>query len=517
MITANFKAYASYVTDSLHQWDLNQVLQVSGLNLTTVPEVHFSNANTDRAIPRQATMNAAGVVAVGVPNSLLQDPLRIYAHIGIYEGDTFKVVELVEIPVIPRKRPADYQIQDADEEIYSFKALENLLANRATKAEAAAISARIDNIVANANNTDGNSELVDMRVGHDGTTYASAGDAVRAQFAKLNKESNAAAVLESIPLAIKTPYGYYNESMEYVGAAYYFTTEPIACEQYDTFVANLNEVGAAACKVVLYNANKEVITTDLPGKGSNKAFTEQVYVVNTPASFISFTVFDNTEGLAVSKKVVVNAAQNPLFQKKLGGLGDSLMSTAYTGAGAEWLSLIGARNGMEVFNHAKSGNPIACVAASDNNGTAVIGMAGRYAEMEPDLDYIVVMGGANDKNHGIPIGENTDQTEYTFKGALNILITGLVARYPKAKLLFCTNYRRYGDAAEKEYVDAMVEVCALHSVPCHNNYNSSNCHFDNVGWMAIYGADPSNADNKHLNATGDERVSWMYEALLRAL
>lgn len=128
MITANFKAYASYITDSLHQWDLNQVLQVSGLNLATAPEVHFSNANTDRAVVRQASMTDH-VVSVGVPNSLLQEPLRIYAHIGIYEGDTFKAVELVEIPVIPRKRPTDYQIQDSDEEVYSFNRLENELSN----------------------------------------------------------------------------------------------------------------------------------------------------------------------------------------------------------------------------------------------------------------------------------------------------------------------------------------------------------------------------------------------------
>lgn len=128
MIKANFKAYATYVTDSLNQWDLNQVLQVTGLNLTSAPEVHFSNANTARAIVRQATL-ASQVVSVGIPNSLLQDPLRIYAHIGVYEGDTFKVVELVEIPVKPRKRPEDYQIQDSDEEIYSFKAIENQLAN----------------------------------------------------------------------------------------------------------------------------------------------------------------------------------------------------------------------------------------------------------------------------------------------------------------------------------------------------------------------------------------------------
>lgn len=177
MIKANFKAYASYVTDSLNQWDLNQVLQVTGLNLTTAPEVHFSNANIDRAIVRQATL-VNHVVSVGVPNSLLQDPLRIYAHIGIYEGNTFKVVELVEIPVNPRKRPADYQIQDADEEIYSFKRLENLLANAATKDQVA-------NIVANVGST---AELVDVRYGADGSTYASAGEAVRAQAAAVTAD-----------------------------------------------------------------------------------------------------------------------------------------------------------------------------------------------------------------------------------------------------------------------------------------------------------------------------------------
>ncbi len=128
MITANFSAYSTYVTDSLYQWDINQVLNVTGLNLTSAPEVHFSNANTGRAIVRQASM-VGHVVSVAIPNSLLQDPLRIFAHIGVYEGSTFKVVEEVQIPVMPRKRPEDYQITDSDEEVYSFKRLENMLEN----------------------------------------------------------------------------------------------------------------------------------------------------------------------------------------------------------------------------------------------------------------------------------------------------------------------------------------------------------------------------------------------------
>lgn len=178
MIKANFNTYASYVTDSLYQWELNQVLSVTGLNLTVAPEVHFSNSNMDKAIVRQATLYNH-VVSVNIPNSLLQDPLTINAHIGIYEGDTFKVIELVQIPIIARKRPADYQIQDTDEEIYSFKALVNALAN---KADNRTVTARIDNIIAHNNDTEGNTELLDLRVDTEGTTHNSAGTAVRAQF-----------------------------------------------------------------------------------------------------------------------------------------------------------------------------------------------------------------------------------------------------------------------------------------------------------------------------------------------
>ena len=128
MIRANFSAYANYVTDSLHQWDLNQVLRVAGLNLSVAPEVHFSNANTVRAIVRQSAL-VSHVVTVDIPNSLLQEALTIYAVIGIYEGTVFKAIERVEIPVHPKDRPADYRLEDSDGEIYSFNRLENMIVN----------------------------------------------------------------------------------------------------------------------------------------------------------------------------------------------------------------------------------------------------------------------------------------------------------------------------------------------------------------------------------------------------
>ena len=191
MIKANFNTYASYVTDSLYQWDLNRVLSVTGLNLTVAPEVHFSNASMDKAIVRQATL-LNHIVSVGIPNSLLQEPLTISAHIGIYEGDTFKVVEVISIPVIAKKRPADYQIQGADEEIYSFEALKNAIANMVKLSDFNSnnkvISARIDNIIAHNNDTDGNTELLDVRVDINGNTHKSAGKAIRSQIERLSND-----------------------------------------------------------------------------------------------------------------------------------------------------------------------------------------------------------------------------------------------------------------------------------------------------------------------------------------
>ena len=127
MIRANFTTYRSYVTDSLYQWDKNQDLAISGLNLSVAPEIHFVNADMERALVRQSTLTD-GVVTVRIPNSLLQSALTIKAYVGVYEGETFKVIEAIEIPIIAKEKPADYTIEDSDE-VYSFNDLENKFEN----------------------------------------------------------------------------------------------------------------------------------------------------------------------------------------------------------------------------------------------------------------------------------------------------------------------------------------------------------------------------------------------------
>lgn len=54
------------------------------------------------------------------------------------------------------------------------------LAQKAKQTDLEIEQARIDSLIANAGDTDGNAELLDIRIGFDGVTYPTAGDATRA-------------------------------------------------------------------------------------------------------------------------------------------------------------------------------------------------------------------------------------------------------------------------------------------------------------------------------------------------
>lgn len=79
--------------------------------------------------------------------------------------------------------------------------------------EVAKINQRVDNIIANSSDTEGNSELIDIRTGADGTVYESAGKAVREQMASLNKKSSEMMLCLSegdIPLSLDWENGFFD-------------------------------------------------------------------------------------------------------------------------------------------------------------------------------------------------------------------------------------------------------------------------------------------------------------------
>lgn len=113
-----------YKVDPLYQWDQNQELKIYGVTVSQ-PIIHFTNSSMGASINRRPAVDSAGVLAVMIPNSMLQKTDPVIAYICGYVGDAFKTFYKLEIPIISRKKPGDYTIEVADDEIYSFNKLEN--------------------------------------------------------------------------------------------------------------------------------------------------------------------------------------------------------------------------------------------------------------------------------------------------------------------------------------------------------------------------------------------------------
>lgn len=70
----------------------------------------------------------------------------------------------------------------------------------------------------------------------------------------------------------------------------------------------------------------------------------------------------------------------------------------------------------------------------------------RIVTMNKNADLIFVFGGTNDFGHGsAPIGNDEDNTPYTFIGALKLLIKTLIKTYGKEKIIFILPLHRFDE------------------------------------------------------------------------
>lgn len=208
-----------------------------------------------------------------------------------------------------------------------------------------------------------------------------------------------------------------------------------------------------------------------------------------------------------------------LKNKTLVALGDSLIYGNKSGTEYTWPNLLARQEGMTVYNHGVNGNTIAYVEGHSEP------MCRRFRDMEEPADYVVLLGGANDRRLNVPLGEPDSHDETTFMGALNVLAEGLLEKYPKAKLLFMTNYNRKKKPNELglrdiDYVDAMLTVAARYAIPCFDNYRMSGLSFQNLSqrvWIDEALALGEEKPNYHFSPEAYEWLLPRYEALLKSL
>lgn len=211
-----------------------------------------------------------------------------------------------------------------------------------------------------------------------------------------------------------------------------------------------------------YYANFATSKSTDPTKCYIKAYSgldKLMTIKNGNADGFKFSSFVNAPGM---------------YRKKWACLGDSI-TQGYSLANPvfyRYSTVVQALCGVIAFNYGYAGSRITAQGEAGDD-TYDKSMVIRYESMADGMDYITVMGGINDANNNLPIGEVGDTSIYTFCGAIDTMINGLLAKYPGKGIGFITplHYDDDGDARILPYVEAMKNVCNRYAIPVLDLYN----------------------------------------------
>ena len=155
--------------------------------------------------------------------------------------------------------------------------------------------------------------------------------------------------------------------------------------------------------------------------------------------------------------------------KKWNAMGDSITADAYS----YWRKISQNLGFATARNYGIGGTSLAY---RTGDGTPLYVdnyMAKRYTAMDNDADLVTVAGGTNDFKQ-VPLGTYGDTTDSTVYGALHVLLTGLVDKYPTATIAFILPFSRYDSLTAvspldgtrfMDLHDAIIKMCRKFSVP----------------------------------------------------
>ncbi len=194
-------------------------------------------------------------------------------------------------------------------------------------------------------------------------------------------------------------------------------------------------------------------------------------------------------------------------------IGDSYFQGSGLGNYNTWPSMLARKYNMTHVNYGIGGSTIANV--STNNPMVV-----RYTSMASGpADIIILEGGRNDRNNGVPYGSFDSKDVNTLCGAMNVMIEGLHKKYPNALIILVTpwNYKDTSGGVTYEYAKKMVEYEAqlgLDYVTIINAADTSVSGVDmnNKSFRERYSK--ASGDVSHLNSEGMANVFKRFEPIV---
>ena len=166
-------------------------------------------------------------------------------------------------------------------------------------------------------------------------------------------------------------------------------------------------------------------------------------------------------------KIKPYISQNPLYGKKVGVVGDSIMYGEGFKGGP--ISIIADRNNMSLCNKAISGSKITISGSKET-------IYNQLSKLDSDCDYVLFDGGVNDmllNNLGeVTKGFNSSYNEDTFCGSFEKLVHDLILMYPTKKLGYISVHRlkqwecdAYSSYENTGYYNKTIEILEKWGIP----------------------------------------------------
>lgn len=206
--------------------------------------------------------------------------------------------------------------------------------------------------------------------------------------------------------------------------------------------------------------------------------------------------------------IYMNVYSQNLEGKNIAVLGDSYVKNHQEPVEYTWHYKFARKYKMNYYNYGINGNCVSIDRSNLNYGEA---MYIRFKEMKDSLDYIIVIAGHNDSFLLKEIGGIE-----IYKDKLSILCSGLISKYPNAKIYFFTRWgaKNFEGSDFQKVVDASIEVCGNYSIPVMDCARNSNMFSWNDEFRKLYFQNKGINDTAHLNDKGHNRFLEVAERFI---